>query len=92
MEKKIYKVTSNHFSPSTLHFVEAAKKNSQKATTLDNAFPDDRHIASMEIVQAMVSPDSVWIDPYECLLLDTDKQKLFTTFVFFLSFQCYILD
>ncbi|KAJ3728245.1 hypothetical protein C8R42DRAFT_716203 [Lentinula raphanica] len=46
-KRKVYKVTSNMFTPKTRKLAEAAKRHARRVSTIEEAFPMDKHSFSL---------------------------------------------
>ncbi|KAJ3818876.1 hypothetical protein F5880DRAFT_1616979 [Lentinula raphanica] len=79
-KRKVYKVTSNMFSPRTRKLAVAGKHHARRVSTIEDAFPSDKHAFFLDIARQTAVVESL-VDVFESVKEDTDVQKLLTSFM-----------
>ncbi|KAJ3965783.1 hypothetical protein EV361DRAFT_1017204 [Lentinula raphanica] len=79
-KRKVYKVTSNMFSPRTRKLAVAGKRQARRVSTIEDAFPADKHAFFLDVARHTATVESL-VDVFEYVLEDTDVQKLLTSFM-----------
>ncbi|KAJ3975922.1 hypothetical protein EV361DRAFT_885991 [Lentinula raphanica] len=79
-KRKVYKVTSNMFTPKTRKLAEAAKRHARRVSTIEEAFPMDKHSFFLDVARSTATAESL-VEVFEDLKQDTDLQKLLTSFM-----------
>ncbi|KAJ3766536.1 hypothetical protein FB446DRAFT_794009 [Lentinula raphanica] len=77
---KVYKVTSNMFTPHTRKLAVAGKRNARRVSTIEDAFPSDKHAFFLDVARQTAAEESL-VDVFESIKEDTDVQKLLTSFM-----------
>ncbi|KAJ3831579.1 hypothetical protein F5878DRAFT_647518 [Lentinula raphanica] len=71
-KRKVYKVTSNMFSPRTRKLAVAGKRHARRVSTIEDAFPSDKHAFFLDIAQQTAVVESL-VDVFESVKEDTDQ-------------------
>ncbi|KAJ3730705.1 hypothetical protein C8R42DRAFT_715367 [Lentinula raphanica] len=79
-KRKVYKVTSNMFTPRTRKLAVAGKRNARRVSTIEDAFPSDKHAFFLDVARQTAAEESL-VDVFESIKEDTDVQKLLTSFM-----------
>ncbi|KAJ3753360.1 hypothetical protein EV360DRAFT_87870 [Lentinula raphanica] len=79
-KRKVYKVTSNMFSPRTRKLAVAGKRQARRVSTIEDAFPADKYAFFLDVARHTATVESL-VDVFEYVLEDTDVQKLLTSFM-----------
>ncbi|KAJ3832816.1 hypothetical protein F5878DRAFT_666229 [Lentinula raphanica] len=79
-KRKVYKVTSNMFTPKTWKLAEAAKRHTRRVSTIEEAFPMDKHSFFLDVARSTANAESL-VEVFDDLKQDTDLQKLLTSFM-----------
>ncbi|KAJ3963780.1 hypothetical protein EV361DRAFT_956625 [Lentinula raphanica] len=79
-KRKVYKVTSNMFTPRTRKLAEAGKRQARRVSTIEEPFPADKHQFFLEVARSTAAAEEL-VEVFETVKADTDLQKLLTTFM-----------
>ncbi|KAJ3728257.1 hypothetical protein C8R42DRAFT_716217 [Lentinula raphanica] len=79
-KKKVYKVTSNMFTPRTRKLAEAGKRHARRVSTIEDPFPSDKHTFFLDVARSTAAEESL-VEVFEEVKQDTDLQKLLTSFM-----------
>ncbi|KAJ3718793.1 hypothetical protein C8R42DRAFT_723319 [Lentinula raphanica] len=58
-KRKVYKVTSNMFTPKTRKLAEAAKHHTRRVSTIEEAFPMDKHSFFLDVARSTATAESL---------------------------------